>query len=333
MTAEKRNSSPAGVILSYHRICSSDLDPWGLRVSAQNFHSQLAVLRKFATPVSLPEFVAGFHSGESPEPSVVITFDDGYVDNFTHALPLIREFEVPATIFISSGYLEQPYFWWEALEHVFLRPNSLPSTLTLELDNGLQSWSLDESSNYTDEQYLRDRAFHQWRGDPGSRIRLYHDVYQCLWRQKFLTRLSLVENIAEWAGIESQSFAEARPMTNEELRRLAKEELITIGAHSVNHLPLDEESHAVQESEILNCRHALDMLLGQTVDTFAYPHGKYNSSTIEILENHSFNCACTTEQQPITRQSDPLKLPRYHIKDWTGEQLEQNLMAWLGPGT
>jgi len=330
MTTDNKISTPAGIILSYHRISSGELDPWGMRVSLQNFRSQLAMLRNFGTPVSLPEFAAAYQSGQSPERSIVITFDDGYVDNLNHALPLLQEFNIPATVFIPSGYLGKPYFWWEALEHVFLRPNSLPATLTLELDTSPHSWNLEGAANYTDEQYVRDREFHHWRSEPGTRIRLYHEVYERLWPQEISKRLSLVSDITQWAGMDSRSFAQARPLSNQELKRIAEEELITIGAHSVNHLPLDEKPLEVQEFEILGSRDLLEKLTGKPVDTFAYPHGKYDSLTTKVLKKNFFGCACTTEQFAISDQCDPLQLPRFHVKDCTGEQMEQNLREWLG---
>ena len=168
MTTDNKKSTPAGIILSYHRISSGELDPWGLRVSQQNFRSQLAILRSFGTPVSLPDFAAAYQSGQSPERSIVITFDDGYVDNLNHALPLLSRNSTYRPPFSSHRDIwGKPYFWWEALEHVFLRPNNLPATLTLELDTGPQSWDLEDAANYTVEQHVRDREFHAWRSEPG----------------------------------------------------------------------------------------------------------------------------------------------------------------------
>ena len=122
----------------------------------------------------------------------------------------------------------------------------------------------------------------------GTRIRLYHEVYERLWPQEFSNRLSLVRDITQWAGMDSRSFAQARPLSKQELKKIAEEELITIGAHSVNHLPLDEEPLEVQEFEILESRNLLKKLTGKPVDAFAYPHGKYDSLTTKVLKENFF---------------------------------------------
>ena len=93
---------PKAVILMYHRITRVELDPWGMCVSPENFSQQLESIRKVATPMSLADFVRARQSGELPERAVVVTFDDGYVDNFETALPLLRQHQVPATLFVTT---------------------------------------------------------------------------------------------------------------------------------------------------------------------------------------------------------------------------------------
>ena len=108
-----------GIILSYHRIADAEFDPWGMRVAPRMFEQQLSVVRDFGDPMPLRDYVACRGSGGRSRPAIVITFDDGYVDNLTAALPALKDFQIPATIFVSTGYTGNPYFWWEALEHVF----------------------------------------------------------------------------------------------------------------------------------------------------------------------------------------------------------------------
>ena len=315
--------------MSYHRVAKPELDPWGLRVSPENFVEQISLLRQFGNPISLPGFTASYQSGAAPENAIVITFDDGYLDNLTQALPSLSKFAMPATVFVSTAYTGQSYFWWEALEHVFLRPNRLPKFLDLQLDNGPARWELGDAAYYTDDQYEEDCLSHKWRGVPGSRIRVYHEVYDVLWSLNHALRLQLVNSIVLWAGLDMNSFSDSRPMDIGEIQELASQSLISIGAHSVNHLPLDEKPATIQESEILESRQALEQMLKQPVTSFAYPHGKFNDETVSILKSNRFHCACTTRESGVERSSDPMLLPRYTVRDWTKEQFREKLSTWL----
>jgi peptidoglycan/xylan/chitin deacetylase (PgdA/CDA1 family) len=318
-----------GILLSYHRIAESKFDPWGLRVSQENFAAHLAVIREFGTPVSLPDFASAYPDDKAPENAIVITFDDGYVDNFKLALPLLRSSDIPATIFVTTAYMGQDYFWWEALELVFLSPGHLPQKLQLQSDNGPLEWVLDDAANYTREQHDRDRVWCKWRGEPGTRIRMYHEVYDALWGVNHAQRLRLVNDILSWADMDPVLYSDARPMKNTEVKRLGKEELITVGAHSVNHLPLDEQAPNTQVREILESRRALEEVIELPVTTFAYPHGKFCDESVDILKKNDFLCACTTRQSEVLSSTDPMLLPRYAIKDWTTEQFREKLTEWL----
>jgi peptidoglycan/xylan/chitin deacetylase (PgdA/CDA1 family) len=105
------------IILLYHRVARVNNDPWSLSVTPEHFAEHLEVLRRYKR-------VRLDHIAPSPKwfggkPSVAITFDDGYSDNFHEAAKLLRRFETPATFFIATGYVgESREFWWDELERV-----------------------------------------------------------------------------------------------------------------------------------------------------------------------------------------------------------------------
>ena len=92
----------------YHRVARTDVDPWGLCVSSANFAAQLEAIRRVAEPLPLLDLVRNQTDGPLPSRSVVVTFDDGYVDNLEQALPVLREHGVPATLFIATGNIDTP---------------------------------------------------------------------------------------------------------------------------------------------------------------------------------------------------------------------------------
>jgi len=158
---------------------------------------------------------------------------------------------------------------------------------------------------------------------------MYHEVYDALWGVDHAQRLRLVNDILCWADMDPIVYSHARPMTSTEVKRLGNEELITIGAHSVNHLPLDEQAPTTQEREILESRRVLEEVIELPVKTFAYPHGKFCDESVDILKKNGFLCACTTRESEVLSSTDPMLLPRYAIKDWTTEQFREKLTEWL----
>jgi peptidoglycan/xylan/chitin deacetylase (PgdA/CDA1 family) len=113
MTARWLRSRLSGraIILGYHRIADVESDPQGMCVSRNNFQEQLEVLRRLAHPVSLPMLVRGLREGNRSPRAVAITFDDGYVDVLEHARPLLEQHQVPASVFVTAGYLGSPFPW------------------------------------------------------------------------------------------------------------------------------------------------------------------------------------------------------------------------------
>jgi len=97
------------IILIYHRVNDEFRD--SITVSVAQFAWQMRLVRQHCMPVRLEDFSAGRIDRSSPRPLVAITFDDGYLDNYENALPILRKYEVPATFFVSTGMIgtDQPF--------------------------------------------------------------------------------------------------------------------------------------------------------------------------------------------------------------------------------
>lgn len=93
------------VILRYHRVTDLDPDPDGLAVSPRFFGEHLAVLGARYHPTTLQALVGGLRDGSGLPHGVVITFDDGYSDNLLEALPLLERHDIPATVFVTTGFV------------------------------------------------------------------------------------------------------------------------------------------------------------------------------------------------------------------------------------
>lgn len=106
------------IILLYHRVDDVKHDPHLLSVSKANFYQQIKFLSEHYKLVTMNELVDLKRKKEPLNRYVAITFDDGYVDNFLNALPVLQEFNVPATIFVVAGQIDssEPYYWEKEVE-------------------------------------------------------------------------------------------------------------------------------------------------------------------------------------------------------------------------
>jgi glycosyltransferase involved in cell wall biosynthesis/peptidoglycan/xylan/chitin deacetylase (PgdA/CDA1 family) len=104
------------LVLLYHRVDHPAGDRWNLCVSPANFAAHMSCIRRLYNPVRLSELGFMLERGSIRTGSVAVTFDDGYRDNFTTAIPVLKETKVPATFFLSGdGVSNGVSFWWERL--------------------------------------------------------------------------------------------------------------------------------------------------------------------------------------------------------------------------
>jgi peptidoglycan/xylan/chitin deacetylase (PgdA/CDA1 family) len=104
--------SRAALILLYHRVADLPSDPQLLGTAPQHFADHLEVLRKGNRPMSLHALCTALPDGKMPDRAVVVTFDDGYADNLHNAKALLERRDVPATVFVTTGYLGSPREFW-----------------------------------------------------------------------------------------------------------------------------------------------------------------------------------------------------------------------------
>ncbi len=173
----------AGVaILMYHRVHDATSGPSGLCVSRAHFTEHMEHLRRHYSVLSLRKLAALLAGGRLPERAVVLTFDDGYADNLWNAKPILARWDLPATVFVATGYVGQSReFWWDELDRLLLQAGTLPGTLDVRLNGRVYDWKLGESAIYSDDDCRRHSS---WRAegtdDPTPRHALYRSLYELL---------------------------------------------------------------------------------------------------------------------------------------------------------
>ncbi|HEY9645345.1 MAG TPA: polysaccharide deacetylase family protein [Chroococcidiopsis sp.] len=316
----------------YHRVIETDSDPWSLCVSPQNFAAHLEVLRRYTQPIPLTTLNQSVKAGKRLPRRVVLTFDDGYLDNLKYAKPLLEQYEIPATVFVASGYLgENREFWWDELEKFLLQPGQLPETLTLNINGTVHSWHLGNYANYSDSDFLRYRS---WSADDGSyptpRHSLYVELHRLLRTLSERDRRPLMDHLSTLAGNpQPEARNDYRPLTRDEVQTLDQGDWVKVGVHTTTHPLLELLPIEQQKEEIQRCKAELEALLKRPITTFAYPYGNYSEATPDLVRDLGFSCACTTNSGDVRPRSDRFQLHRMGVCNWTGEEFARQLKQWF----
>lgn len=318
-----------GLILMYHRVAEPDLDPWGLRVSPKHFAEQLAVINRFFHPLSMQELIKHMQRGKIPNRSIVVTFDDGYVDNLLNAKPLLEQYDVPATIFLATDALvEERNFWWDELAWVLLQPGTLPACLELNLNGSKNEWQLGDARRYSMQDRQKDWQRRPWDALSGTRLAFFYLIWQQLIRLPKPERLEALDAIRAWAGTGGDPWLGDHALSQEDVHALGKGDLVELGAHTMTHASLRLLPNSQQMDEIAGSKAQLENIIGRTVTSFSYPHGEYSDETMELVKKAGFQSASTTSFRCVLPKADRFQLPRFQVDDWNGEEFLRHLVRW-----
>jgi peptidoglycan/xylan/chitin deacetylase (PgdA/CDA1 family) len=308
----RRRYKPGAVILLYHRVAKLPGDPYSLAVSPDHFAQQLDYIRQTSHPMRLVDLAEAIQQGSLPQRAVAITFDDGYVDNFTQAYPLLKAAQIPATIFVTSEQIDSPReFWWDDLERMLLLPTQLPKRLQITIGDQAYVWPT-ESKEY--------------------RLRTHQAIHKLLRPIDAIARDNVLGELANWSGLERTGRSDYRAMTVEELIELARSGYIDLGGHTKTHPVLSALSRDVQYGEIVGGFQRLASIIGSAVPIFAYPYGSaqdFGEETVDIVRDAGFLAACTTMPSSIEAGADLLRLRRCPVSDWNIETFKRQLESWV----
>jgi peptidoglycan/xylan/chitin deacetylase (PgdA/CDA1 family) len=326
----KKTIAPPALVLLYHRVAELGSDPWSLCVTPLHFGQHLEVVRKYGYPLRLKHLNQALQNGKRSLPSIAITFDDGYANSLLRAKPLLERNDIPATVFVTSGYVgKSEEFWWDQLDQILLQPGRLPGTLSLRINGSLHRWTLGPAVDYTEKDYRRDAGRPAQEAEPGSRLFLYYSVWQQLQPLLDEQRREVLAEIMTWANVRPVARPTHRPLTSDEVCMLEQDGLIEVGAHTVTHPLLAAHSLAFQRHEIGQSKADLEKLLGHSVTSFSYPHGSYTAETVALVRDAGFAYGCSTVCDNIWRNADLFQLPRFAVGNWSGEEFAKQLSEWL----
>jgi peptidoglycan/xylan/chitin deacetylase (PgdA/CDA1 family) len=168
--------------------------------------------------------------------------------------------------------------------------------------------------------------------DLHPRVRLLADVREVLFSTSKDEADHLAEVVLHWSGLDRGGVHGDRPMTENEVGRLAASGLVEIGAHTVTHRPLDRVSQTETHVELSRSRAVLRDIVGKNVATFAYPYGRFGPQTPRLVAEAGFSAACTTQEfLDIGAGGDPFLFPRITVRDCDGDAFSRMLRDFVGP--
>jgi peptidoglycan/xylan/chitin deacetylase (PgdA/CDA1 family) len=241
---------------------------------------------------------------------VVVTFDDGYRDNLYNAVPIAESKGVPITVFVTSGLLGgRTGFWWDRLA-VLLR--SRPQ--------GTRDFFLTAKGRTV----RIPLAGSDFRAD-------LSEVRRHLLPLSVPEIESSLDAVSESWSVPSAPPPDARAMTPEELRELAASDVVTIGAHTIDHVRLAGREKHEQVDTISKSKTDLEQFLGRRVSQFAYPFGRrddFDDCSVEAVRSADFDAACTTVPGTASPSTDPYQLPRRLVMNWGQRRFQAQLQRW-----
>lgn len=310
-----------GGILMYHRVAEERFDPWNLCVTPDHFDEQMAVVRETGVQRDLIAF-ANPDAFDRRHPPIAVTFDDGYIDNITHALPILEKYEVPATIFVVSNTLGMKReFWWDALTRALFGAGTLPQELEIDLDGQRRVFTLGQDIKQEDAA--------DWNADDYDPVMPRHRLFIELW--SFIVALrpeaqaAIVDQILAWAGSDLAPPEGCVPFTADDVARLARHPLIRIGSHTLDHVSLPDCSSEQQRAQIEGCHRELEQITGIPISVFSYPFGRHDDDIVAQVRNLGINLACTSVPKVAGPDYDRHRLPRLQARDGDGDRFAR----WL----
>lgn len=283
-------------ILMYHAVVEDPLavSDWCF-ITAREFRQQMEYLHRYFRVLPLLEAVKELASGHISHPTIALTFDDGFQNNYDVALPILHDLGLPATVFLVTNLVGSNDTLW------FCRLNQA----CIATRRQSLAWGGHEFSLRTRHDRARTSALLQ------SLLKnLPHD-----------DMLARVEEIVIQLGSDPRESIDGgspyRMLGAKSIKAMVDSGLIDFGAHTASHVILTQQpSHEQRRVEISRSIRETARLTGKPCRTFAYPNGRqedYGIEAIELLQNEGIEAAVTTISGFNIKETLVLELRRYGI--------------------
>lgn len=288
-------------ILTFHGLCENSGDPgildWSLHLPVEVFRSVCSLLAADYRVISLADLIEAQSKNQTlPDNSVVITFDDGYASNHELAYPILKRFDLHATVFVTTGFLDgEDPLWFQRVDLALGRTRK-----------ELLDWPINGK---VVRLYLGTRELRQQ-----SLVALMPE-FKALRTSELRQEVERLELALEVAPPSFRELpAPMRPLTWDMACDMSFSGHVDIGGHTHSHPILSRCDSAEMRFEIATCRNRIFAEIGDLPAAFAYPNGKetdYNREALLLVREAGFKAACTMINGRVDEGTSLFQLPRY----------------------
>jgi len=281
-------------ILFYHRFCSGPSDNYHLPyLDIREFRKQMLHIKKWYRVITMDELTKRLATKEGfSSPSIVITIDDGYLNNYTLAYPILKALGLPAIIYLTTGLIgtnKAP--WVDCLMNIL----SVTKAKFLCFPELLGGEVLDISMQ------------------AGKRAAVTK-LFQLMLRIEHETKMRGMEKLPEVLAVKenSRNSGERRMLNWDEVIEM-KGNNISFGAHTITHPTLSKMDLEEAKREIYESKMVIEERVGRKVRHFAVPNGKeedFTNELSEFCEEIGFDTIVTTEPGVVDSNTDRFCLKR-----------------------
>lgn len=273
-------------ILIYHQVLPANDFMRTFEPNAEEFERQMSLISRYLQPIPLTEAINDLSHATLPKGAICVTFDDGYENNASVALPILKKYGIPATFFIASDFLNGGIMWNDQVLETFRR-------LKLGQHNlnhlGLGDFTI---SNDADRLIAASEVLKQLKHLP------------------FDERADRVSELSNGMKMPTNLM-----MTNEQVRLLSDAGM-EIGGHTLSHPILTKVSPEEADRQIRENKRILEEITGKEITSFAYPNGKpnqdYDHDICAVVKNAGYTIALSTSPGVAKQNSVKcFEIPRY----------------------
>jgi len=301
-TIRKINRKITLPILIYHRVLDSPDIFLPNEPDCNDFDLQMNVVSQYFKAYTLTDAVSKLKNNSLPDNAICITFDDGYKDNIVNAARILKKYNMPATFFIATGYINNGVMWNDKIIDLF-RTTTLSTVDLTDFELGCFILTTDS-----------------------DRFKAAKEVILAIKYRNVDKRVDAVELIAKKMNI---SQFEDVMMTDNDIKELYAMGM-EIGAHTVNHPILAREKYSNIKYELLHSKEQLEAILNARVTSFAYPNGKkdidYTNEIKAMVKELGYFCAVSTNSGVSVSTSDLFELSRLSFYDTHKVKLPAKLL-------
>lgn len=274
-------------ILIYHRVLSKSDPYWRGMINVDEFRSQMQLVRRFFNPVSLPKALDDLKNNSLPPRALAITFDDGYADNATNAVPILKELGLTATFFIATDFINGGAMWLDqTVEAILQYPGE-------DIDLSKIGLGHAKTRNLTEKRQLLAKIIPIFR---------HMEMHE---RNDKAAHITIQTGPVDTSNL---------MLTTQQIMDMNQAGM-SIGAHTKGHPNLSKLSAENAYEQIAGSKKTLEQMLNEEIALFAYPFGRENQDFsyqhAKMVQDLGFKAAVTTDVGVSSKNTDLYRLPRF----------------------